>query len=94
MSTQRLQCSSVLVMTYFGAWGLQYTIPKKELHSSLWVGFRCSDACGDFWDWYIEFRDGRCEAVQPVRLRRKLGPIMMEPQLTYELPRVLWMVGP
>ena len=35
--TQRLQCSSFLVMTYF-LLGDENILPKKELHSSLWVG--------------------------------------------------------
>ena len=39
-STQRLECSSFLVMTYFLL--RDYNIlPKKELHSSLWVLFSC-----------------------------------------------------
>ena len=35
LSTQRLQCSSFLVMTCFLL--RDYNIPKKELHSSPWV---------------------------------------------------------
>ena len=34
-STQRLQCSSFSVMTYFLL--MDYILPTKELHSSLWV---------------------------------------------------------
>ena len=34
--TQKLQCSSFLVMTYFLLRGYEQ-LPKKELHSSLWV---------------------------------------------------------
>ena len=37
MFTQRLQCSSFLVMTHL--WLRDYNVlPKGELHSSLWVG--------------------------------------------------------
>ena len=52
--TQRLLCSSFLVLIYFllRAYNI---LPKKELHSSLWVGCRPGDRVvqGITWEWEI-----------------------------------------
>ena len=45
--TQRLLCSSFLVMTYFWLRDDYNILPKKELHSSLWVKIGYMDPLGN-----------------------------------------------
>ena len=52
VSTQRLQCSSFLVMTYFLL--KDYNIlAKKELHSSLWVKTAVNIGLPSAWPWLM-----------------------------------------
>ena len=67
-TTQRLQCSSFLVMAYF--WLMDYDIlPKKELHSSLWVPYDESSFTGDLNRYvYSSLRSSLKHNCGPLRL--------------------------